>query len=96
MRDKEDRYYDKLVFGSDSYTSNTWPFTEGIINYEMILKKAGGNRVSLTAVPRFYSPRVSCRTWSHWRFTVTCQCILLHFQSMNWILSFPERPSCSR
>ena len=41
VRDKEDRYFDKLVFGSDAYTSNTWPFTEGIINYEMKLKKAG-------------------------------------------------------
>ena len=41
VRDKEDHYFDKLVFGSDSYTSNTWPFREGIINYEMKLKKAG-------------------------------------------------------
>ena len=41
VRDKEDRYFDKLVFGSDSYTSNTWPFTEGIVNYEMKLRKAG-------------------------------------------------------
>ena len=41
VREKEDHYFDKLVFGSDSYTSNTWPFTEGIINYEMKLKKAG-------------------------------------------------------
>ena len=41
VRDKEDRYFDKLVFGSDSYTSNTWPFTEGIVNYEMKLKKVG-------------------------------------------------------
>ena len=41
VREKDDRYFDKLVFGSDSYTSNTWPFTEGIINYEMKLKKAG-------------------------------------------------------
>ena len=41
VREKDDRYFDKLVFGSDSYTSNTWPFTEGILNYEMKLKKAG-------------------------------------------------------
>ena len=41
LREKDDRYYDKLVFGSDSYTSNTWPFTEGIVNYEMKLKKIG-------------------------------------------------------
>ena len=41
VRDNEDRYFDKLVFGSDSYTSNTWPFTEGIVNYEMKLKAAG-------------------------------------------------------
>ena len=41
VRDKEDRYFDKLVFGSDSYTSNTWPFREGIVNYEMKLKKVG-------------------------------------------------------
>ena len=41
VRDKEDRNFDKLVFGTDAYTSNTWPFTEGIINYEMKLKKVG-------------------------------------------------------
>ena len=41
VRGKDDHYFDKLVFGSDSYTSNTWPFTEGIVNYEMKLKKAG-------------------------------------------------------
>lgn len=41
IRENGDRYFDKLVFGSDSYTSNTWPFTEGIVNYEMKLKKAG-------------------------------------------------------
>ena len=41
VREKGDRYFDKLVFGSDSYTSNTWPFTEGLVNYEMKLKKAG-------------------------------------------------------
>lgn len=41
LREKDDRYFNKLVFGSDSYTSNTWPFTEGIVNYEMKLKKAG-------------------------------------------------------
>lgn len=41
VRDTEDHYFDKLVFGSDSYTSNTWPFTEGLLNYEMKLKKAG-------------------------------------------------------
>ena len=41
VREKEDHYFEKLVFGSDSYTSNPWPFTEGIIHYEMKLKKAG-------------------------------------------------------
>jgi len=41
VRDKDDRYFNKLVFGSDSYTSNTWPFTEGLVNYEMKLKKVG-------------------------------------------------------
>ena len=41
VREKEDRYFNKLIFGSDSYTSNTWPFTEGIVNYEMKLKKIG-------------------------------------------------------
>ena len=41
VRNKDDRYFDKLVFGSDSYTSNVWPFTKGIINYEMKLQKAG-------------------------------------------------------
>jgi len=41
VRETEDRYFDKLVFGSDSYTSNTWPFTEGLVNYEMKLAKVG-------------------------------------------------------
>lgn len=41
VRNKEDHYFHKLVFGSDSYTSNFWPFTEGILNYEMKLKKVG-------------------------------------------------------
>jgi len=41
VRDQEDRYFDKLIFGTDSYTSNIWPITEGIINYEMKLKKIG-------------------------------------------------------
>lgn len=41
VREKEDHFFDKLVFGSDSYTSNTWPFTEGQLNYEMKLKKVG-------------------------------------------------------
>ena len=41
VRDKEDKYFNKLVFGSDSYTSNVRPFAKGIINYEMKLQKAG-------------------------------------------------------
>ena len=40
-RGRGDRYFDKLVFGTDSYTSNTWPFTNGLVNYEMKLAKAG-------------------------------------------------------
>ena len=30
-----------VVFGTDSYTSNTWLFTNGLVNYEMKLAKAG-------------------------------------------------------
>ena len=41
MRDKEDHYFDKLVFGTDSYTSNTWSLPNGLVNYEMKLAKAG-------------------------------------------------------
>ena len=50
IREQSDRYFDKLVFGSDSYTSNTWPFTEGIVNYEMKLKKAGVSENTLNMV----------------------------------------------
>ncbi len=50
IREQSDRYFDKLIFGSDSYTSNTWPFTEGIINYEMKLKKAGVSETTLNMV----------------------------------------------
>ena len=41
VQDKGDHYFDKLVFGSDSYTSNPRPFTEGIVHYEMKLRKIG-------------------------------------------------------
>ena len=39
-----------LVFGSDSYTSNTGPFTQGIVNYEMKLQKAGISGTAMAAV----------------------------------------------
>lgn len=41
VRDKDDRYFDKLVFGTDSYTSNPSAFTNGLVNYEMKLDKVG-------------------------------------------------------
>lgn len=50
VRDKNDRFFDKLVFGSDSYVSNTWPFTEGRLNYEMKLKKVGASEQTLNSV----------------------------------------------
>ena len=40
-RPKDDRYFNKLVFGTDSYVSNTWPFTAGLENYQMKLEKVG-------------------------------------------------------
>jgi predicted TIM-barrel fold metal-dependent hydrolase len=40
-RAKDDKFFNKLVFGSDSYISNTWPFTAGLANYQMKLEKVG-------------------------------------------------------
>ena len=50
VRAKDDQYFNKLVFGSDSYTSNTWPFTEGLLNYEMKLKKVGISEETLRKI----------------------------------------------
>ena len=41
VHDNDEKYFRKLVFGTDSYISNTWPMTEGLLNYEMKLKKIG-------------------------------------------------------
>ena len=49
-RTKDDRYFNKLVFGSDSYTSNTWPFTAGLENYQMKLNKVGLTQETINKV----------------------------------------------
>ena len=37
----DETHFRKLIFGTDSYTSNTWPMTEGYLNYLQKLKKIG-------------------------------------------------------
>lgn len=41
VHDNNEQFFEKLIFGSDSYVSNTWPMTEGLLNYQMKLKKIG-------------------------------------------------------
>lgn len=41
VHDNNEQYFKKLVFGSDSYTSNVNPMIRGEINYRMKLEKIG-------------------------------------------------------